>query len=382
MTFPLRERVEVAMREAQRTGKRTSFKKEGDGGGGDAGAAGPTASAVHVNGPAWKRPMPRRKRKSKKAGPYIVRKAHTVPKVTPPTKLERVFVRDMKAATRKLGKLNPDRVDEAILRRNASIALDSLDWSGYESAMTKALETNLGRGFAHGGAGQAREFNRSKREIVKAKKKRNNLYRLNFKMTNPRSVEWIRAQAAASLKAVADDTKLAVRKVIEDAYSGGIAPKLSGKLISEAIGEPALFPAWQQAVVAYSERLATQGIAEEQAATMVESYRDGLIDARGFMIARTETIGAQNAGRVESWQQAAEQGYINPSYVKQWLIAPDEKACPICIELNGTQAALDGGTFDTEEGDEYPPAHPNCRCTVLLVSAQGETILGDEEEVA
>ena len=72
-------------------------------------------------------------------------------------------------------------------------------------------------------------------------------------------------------------------------------------------------------------------------------------------IARTEVNSASNGAELEAYKQS---GIIEK---KEWLAEPD--ACEICAALDGETAKLKEsfGEFDT------PPAHPNCRCTILPV---------------
>jgi hypothetical protein len=84
---------------------------------------------------------------------------------------------------------------------------------------------------------------------------------------------------------------------------------------------------------------------------------------RAQMIARTETAMARNQG-----------GYLTAQLSdvvtgKQWSVAPD--ACEVCLG-NAAQGviALDD-VFDS--GDESPPAHPNCSCSLDYITGTGET---------
>jgi HK97 family phage portal protein len=73
-------------------------------------------------------------------------------------------------------------------------------------------------------------------------------------------------------------------------------------------------------------------------------------------IARTEVSFASNEAELSAYKQS---GVIEK---KEWLAEPD--ACELCASLGGETAKLGesfGGGFDT------PPAHPNCRCTILPV---------------
>jgi len=89
-------------------------------------------------------------------------------------------------------------------------------------------------------------------------------------------------------------------------------------------------------------------------------------DTRAEVIARTETVRAANKGQQEAWSQATEAGLLTGKEKQVWITAPDEKLCPICEELDGTTAPLDGMFEGSEDDYESPPAHPNCRCSVGL----------------
>jgi len=72
-------------------------------------------------------------------------------------------------------------------------------------------------------------------------------------------------------------------------------------------------------------------------------------------IARTETIEAHNQADLLAYEQS---GVVSK---KEWLAEPD--ACELC-QIDGESVLLKEN-FST--GDDSPPAHPNCRCTILPV---------------
>lgn len=82
---------------------------------------------------------------------------------------------------------------------------------------------------------------------------------------------------------------------------------------------------------------------------------------RASTIARTETQLAANQGAVN--------GYRASQVVdgKQWLTAEDDLVSEDC-QLNGEAGANGDGVIGLDEsypsGDDAPPAHPNCRCTI------------------
>lgn len=84
--------------------------------------------------------------------------------------------------------------------------------------------------------------------------------------------------------------------------------------------------------------------------------------ARAEVIARTETSFATNEGERLAWKGAGVEK-------KQWLLAGGP--CPICEDI----AAKNPGPVPIDqdfEGSQVkaPPAHPNCRCTIVPVIAE------------
>lgn len=97
---------------------------------------------------------------------------------------------------------------------------------------------------------------------------------------------------------------------------------------------------------------------------------DGFDKVRAERIARTETIRSSNAGSQEAWRQAGIQK-------KQWYTTIDGRQCPWCEALHEKIVSIEGSFLEAGQfvvGDksldiisttQYPPAHVNCRCTIL-----------------
>lgn len=84
--------------------------------------------------------------------------------------------------------------------------------------------------------------------------------------------------------------------------------------------------------------------------------------ARAEMIARSETIRGSNQGALETYRAS---GVVDRV---MWLATPSERTCEICDALDGKTVVLDDAFFDDDYGDgTAPPAHPNCRCTIVPV---------------
>lgn len=102
---------------------------------------------------------------------------------------------------------------------------------------------------------------------------------------------------------------------------------------------------------------------ETPLADLVEQIKESATfsEARAEMIARTEVSRAQVLGNVEAWKQT---GLVQTVKWQTSFLEP----CDICEE-NEDQEVILGKPFNT--GDEFPPAHPNCRC-VLVVGTIGK----------
>lgn len=92
---------------------------------------------------------------------------------------------------------------------------------------------------------------------------------------------------------------------------------------------------------------------------------------RATMIARTEISRVQNTGIIQS--------YVNEGYTEvSILTAEDDDVCDLCLEyafeFEDNDAVIGNQVgekvhdiIELLEGGNYPPFHPNCRCTYLSV---------------
>ena len=109
------------------------------------------------------------------------------------------------------------------------------------------------------------------------------------------------------------------------------------------------------------KRTLAEGISEGEkipklAARITAEYKD----CKGYKavrIARTETISASNQGALQAYDQS---GVVEE---KEWLAEAD--ACDICLDIAMQGAVKLHDSFSG--GFDVPPAHPNCRCTILPV---------------
>lgn len=195
-------------------------------------------------------------------------------------------------------------------------------------------------------------------------------FTMSFNKTNPNSLAFAQRRAAELVTSIDAMTRDSIRRAIIDAFNEQLDYKATARRIKNVVG---LHPRWAEAVTNFEKkefaRLVRSGIKEETArARSIERatrYADSLKSKRATMIARTEIQIAQNEGRQEGWNQAAKEGYVDVESQKMWVIAQDERTCPICLELDGE---IVGWNEVFSSGHETPGrVHPNCRCTMVII---------------
>lgn len=206
---------------------------------------------------------------------------------------------------------------------------------------------------------------------------------IRFDITDERALRYIQSHAGTLIREVGEQTRQGIVELIDYEFRQGRAPLPTARRIREHIG-----------LTAYQERIAQNyeqtlraairgeatwadvnayrlnpiqgpgGLQEGRVEAAVKRYRERLIAFRAETIARTETLTAAHEGQAEAWRQLEERGALPATARREWLTAEDERVCPICGPLDGQTAPL-GRSYPG--GYDRPPAHPNCRCTEVLV---------------
>lgn len=203
---------------------------------------------------------------------------------------------------------------------------------------------------------------------------------VRFNFHDPRVIASARNQASKLAKTMSSEQYAKVRTIIGNGVEKGYTSRQIARQLRDHIGintrqdaqmRNAVLDATQAGIDAGLEGDALDAHVQGVADTLYQK----LINIRANMIARTETMQAQNAGLMIGVNQAIEdpQSSIDSSYTKRWIAADDERTCPTCSALDGTEVPLDED-FETDEGDSVPfpladgmTPHQNCRCTVGIV---------------
>jgi SPP1 gp7 family putative phage head morphogenesis protein len=117
-----------------------------------------------------------------------------------------------------------------------------------------------------------------------------------------------------------------------------------------------------------------EGEGIEQAQRRIRTVFKEATTSRARAIARTEIQHSSNYASVEAWKQS------EVVSGKEWLTAFDEATCPECEALDGKTVGLDS-EFPVDDDlfadAEEPPAHVNCRCTLIPVIKEKNMVIAD-----
>jgi hypothetical protein len=189
---------------------------------------------------------------------------------------------------------------------------------------------------------------------------------IRFDEANPLAVAWARHYSAALVTELTDTTRAAVRSIVAEAVQAGQAPAVTARTIRSLIG---LTERQALAVLKYEAELVADQRAAEVVAAMRDRYAAQLLTYRARVIARTETIKASAQGQLNLWKQAAQNGVLNPAKTQRvWVVTDDDRLDEAICAPMAEQAVDFNENFTTPDGDsiDSPPAHPGCRCAVVL----------------
>lgn len=219
---------------------------------------------------------------------------------------------------------------------------------------------------------------------------------LSMNLMNQNVVTFLDKYTFNMIQQITSDTRAALTQVLTRAFSEGGAPIEIAREIRGMIG---LTAAQDAAIANYRTALEQgtssslrnalarslrdgrydrsllrsiktgQGMSADKIDKLTERYRARYLQYRANAIARTESIRAANAGQLEAWRQAREQGLLDGAQ-REWQATGDDRDCDVCDGLDGEVVAFDE---PFSNGDMHPPEHPHCRCTVKLKFQKKET---------
>ncbi len=199
-----------------------------------------------------------------------------------------------------------------------------------------------------------------------------------FDEADPRAIRNAETFAANLVAEVSANTKMGIRAIIAEGQRGRLTVDEMARRIREIVG---LTERESKSVEAFRRGLEARGdLNPRQIEERTQRFYRRKLNQRARRIARNETLNAAQSGRQELWRQARDKGFLDTRRtVRVWIVAPDERVCPICAPMQGQKRGLEE-QFQSPVGPAalHPPIHIQCRCDVRLEFGDPATINQDE----
>lgn len=263
----------------------------------------------------------------------------------------------MEAVERTKDDMNLTELEQAMEMANADDAINSIPWETFVNELA-----SIGVVFKL-------VFDRAGEKSISFLPKEIEL-KASFNTLNPRSLDYIQEHTGKLIVEITEETRLAVRTIINDAFIEGLHPYKSAREIRKIVG---LTERQAKAVNNLRKSLIIQKLSDKIIEQRTKAYAKRLLIYRSRNISRTETINAANRGQQALWEQTVEQGLINRVTARRkWITTPDDKLCEWCKSLDGKLVGLEEEfKSNAISGKSYtslvPTLHPQCRCAVGLV---------------
>ena len=202
---------------------------------------------------------------------------------------------------------------------------------------------------------------------------------ISFNQINETSVEYASSRTDFLVDAMNIENKQAIQDTIAKSIEEGWGSEKTARKIREHVG---LTESHMNAIHREEERRLKKAAGRRNVTVgeLAEQYPQDVakIEAqitrftakryhmRARLIARTELATAANRGQNILWEKAIESNVLRRDEVRRRWVTAGFDVDAVCQDLEGTFTSFDGGqTFSG--GFVEPPAHPNCRCTLILV---------------
>jgi hypothetical protein len=202
-----------------------------------------------------------------------------------------------------------------------------------------------------------------------------------FNLVDPKAVAYAEREVGKLVREINSELLDTIRQTVAEATAGGLTVDQLARRITTNLP---LTARDAKAVDNFRSRnfqnFLADGMDEAKARARAEEkaqrYADKMTRRRAKVIARTETANAAMNGRFIGWESAVGEGLIDNQSKKEWIAEPD--ACDICLPYDGFITSWDK---DFPNGFKMPPAHPNCRCSsVILPPDTAETPYTEQAE--
>jgi hypothetical protein len=186
-----------------------------------------------------------------------------------------------------------------------------------------------------------------------------------FDIVNPHSIAWLRTHRLELIRGIQSNTESAIRDAIKEAIEQGISAPATARRIRDTIGLTAPQQKHLAKVRAQLEA-ADPPLSRREIENMVAANRRRKLKVRSEAIAQTEITRAESQGQMDMWRSVRDEGLLDAETMKRWVAASTADA--LCRSLHNAEPVPLDGNFVVSAGEFFaPPAHPRCRCSLVLV---------------
>jgi hypothetical protein len=175
----------------------------------------------------------------------------------------------------------------------------------------------------------------------------------------------VQQQGALAVKRVSNGTRQAIRSAVSRALSEDMNVEAAAKEIRNVIG---LTAPQERTLAIQRATMEKAGVKQSVIERTLTARTKRMLDYRAGVIAENEAFMAISTGRQLYWQSLVDSGDLSRNTQRKWITAADEFVCEVCRPMHGQIRGLTE-FFTTGEGGLIltSPAHPVCRCSVVLV---------------
>ena len=265
--------------------------------------------------------------------------------------------------------VNREAVRVALERNDPGMEIAAFQLHAWQGVLGRMLLPRLQETMRQAGEAVGRKT------VIRSSVRKDFTLRGVFNLLNPRAQRIAAEIAARLVTRIGEGTRWAMRQVIADAQAQGVSVRDQAAQLADILVEQAgLDGPRSRALTKYRQLLEAQGVRDDLMEQRVGQMRDQLIMDRARTIARHETQDAAVAGQVEVWDQAVENGLLPTTVQEEWIVANDDRLCPICAPMDGQRVRRGQLFVSPYDGSTHarPPAHILCRCSLALVDPLGD----------
>lgn len=185
---------------------------------------------------------------------------------------------------------------------------------------------------------------------------------------------------------VANTSRAAAISQVDRAFKQGVAPDTpplrlvftEKQVLAHLMNASGLTPRQALATDRYLDRLLKDGVPRAKALSLANEYAKRQLQWRAVSLSRTAILAGTNSGQQIVYAAAEASGLLDRRFHRKvWLTADDERVCPICGPLHEQTTDILGpfealipiqGGFSGARILPHPPAHPQCRCVIIVES--------------